>query len=91
VYGFQKLLLGQKHVFQHAMFASQVWDTDLLHPSLFGQFDCNLRFYPSFGGCLLALRESVARASLVDEIGVHPLKVHWLEACVTFFRAACAS
>jgi hypothetical protein len=27
----------------------------------------------------------------MDELGVHPLQVHWLKACVTFFRAACAS
>jgi hypothetical protein len=26
----------------------------------------------------------------MDEHGVHPLQIHWLKACVTFFRAACA-
>jgi hypothetical protein len=40
---------------------------------------------------LLVLRGSVARASLMYELGVHPLQVHWLKACVTCFRAACAS
>jgi hypothetical protein len=39
----------------------------------------------------LTLRGSVARVNLMDELGAHPLQVHWLKACVTFFRAACAS
>jgi hypothetical protein len=27
----------------------------------------------------------------MDELGFHPLQVHWLKACATFCRAACAS
>jgi hypothetical protein len=40
---------------------------------------------------LLALRGSVARASLMDELGLYPLQVHWSKACVAFLKAACAS
>jgi hypothetical protein len=27
----------------------------------------------------------------MNELGVHPLQVYWLKACVALFRAACAS
>jgi len=84
------VLLVKTYVFQRAMYASQVLGADLLHPSPCGESDLQSEMLSIFRR-LLALRGSVARASLMDELGVHPLQVHWLKACVTFFRAACAS
>jgi hypothetical protein len=73
------VLLVKTYVFQHATFASQVWGVDLLHPSPCGEFDLQSEILSIFRR-LLALRGSVARASLMDELGVHPLQVHWLKA-----------
>jgi hypothetical protein len=66
------------------MFASQVWGTDLLHPAPCGESDLQSEILSIFWR-LLALRGSVARANLMDELGFHPLQVHWLKACVTLF------
>jgi hypothetical protein len=37
------------------------------------------------------LRGSVAQASFMDELAVHPLQVQWLKACVMFYWTARAS
>jgi hypothetical protein len=69
------VLLVRPYVFQCAMYASQVWGTDLLHPSPCGQSDLQSEI-PSIFRMLLALRGSGARASLMDEqhdLGVNPL------------------
>jgi hypothetical protein len=77
------VLLVKTYVLQHAMFASQVWGVDLLHPSPCGGSDLQSESLSNFRR-LLALRGSVAQAVLMDELGIHPLQVYWLEACVTF-------
>jgi hypothetical protein len=59
-----------------------VWGTDLSHPLPYGESNSQSEISSSFRR-LLALRGSVARASLMDELGVHPHQVHWLKACVT--------
>jgi hypothetical protein len=76
------VLLVKTYVFQHAMFASQVRSTALLHPSPCGESDLQSEILSIFRR-LLALRGSVARASLMNELGVPPLQLHWLKACVT--------
>jgi hypothetical protein len=40
---------------------------------------------------VLGLRGSLAQASLLDELGLQPLQIIWLKACVKFFATACTA
>jgi hypothetical protein len=40
---------------------------------------------------VLGLRGSVAQASLLDELGLQPLQIIWLQACVKFSATACSA
>jgi hypothetical protein len=40
---------------------------------------------------VLGLRGSVAQASLLGKLGLQPLQIIWLKACVKFFATACSA
>jgi hypothetical protein len=40
---------------------------------------------------MLWLRGSLAQASLVHKLGLQPLQIIWLKACVKFFATACTA
>jgi hypothetical protein len=40
---------------------------------------------------VLVLRGSVAQASLLDELGLQPLQIIWLKACVKFLDTVCTA
>jgi hypothetical protein len=68
------VLLVKTYLFQHAMYASLVWGTDLLHPSPCGDSDKQSEILPILQR-LLALRGYVAQASSMDELGAHLIRV----------------
>jgi hypothetical protein len=40
---------------------------------------------------VLGLRGSIAQASLLDELGLQPLQIIWLKACVKSIATACTA
>jgi hypothetical protein len=84
------MLLVRTYVLPRAIYACQVWGPDLLQLSPCGQSSVQSELL-SICKHVLGLRGSVAHASLLDEVGLQPLQVIWLKACVKFFATACAA
>jgi hypothetical protein len=84
------MLLMHTFVLPRVLYACQVWGPDLLPLSPCGQ-SCLQSELLSVCKHVLGLRGSVAQASLLDELGLQPLQIIWLKACVNFFAAACTA
>jgi hypothetical protein len=84
------MLLVRTCVLPRALYACQVWGPDLLQFSPCGQSSLQSELL-SICKHVLGLRGSVAQASLLDELGLQPLQIIWLKACVKFFATACSA
>jgi hypothetical protein len=80
------MLLVRTFVLPRALYACQVWGPDMLQLSP-SSLQSELL---SICKHVLGLRGSVAQASILDELGLQPLQIIWLKACVKFFATACS-
>jgi hypothetical protein len=84
------MLLVRTYVLPRALCASQVWGPDMLQLSPCGQSSLQSELLSTCRH-VMGLRCSVAQASLLDELGLQPLQIIWLTACVKFFATACTA
>jgi hypothetical protein len=84
------MLLVRTFVLPRALYACQVWGPDMLQLSPCGQSNLQSELL-SICKHVLGLRGSVAQASLLDELGLQPLQIIWLKACVKFISTACSA
>jgi hypothetical protein len=83
------MLLVRTFVLPRALYACQVWCPDMLQLSSCGQSSLQSELL-SICKHVLGLRGSVAQALLLDELGLQPLPIIWLKACVKVFATACS-
>jgi hypothetical protein len=83
------MLLVCSFVLPRTLHACQGWGPDMLQPSPCGQSSLLSEVLPICKH-VLGLHGSVAQASLLDELGLQPLQIIWLKACVKFFATACS-
>jgi hypothetical protein len=81
------MLLVCTFVLPRALYACQVWGPDMLQPSPCGQSSLQSELL-SICKHILGLRGSVAQVSLLYELGLQPLQIIRLKACVKFFAIA---
>jgi hypothetical protein len=84
------MLLVRTFVLSRALYACQVWGPDMLQLSPCGQSGLQFELL-SICKHVLGLHGSVAPASLLDELGLQPLQIIWLKACVQFFATDCTA
>jgi hypothetical protein len=75
------MLLVRAFVLPRALYACIVWGPYMLLLSPCGQ-SCSQSELLSICKHFLGLRGSLAQASLLDELGLQPLQIVWLKACV---------
>jgi hypothetical protein len=80
------MLLVCTFVLPRALYACQVWGPDMLQPSPCGQSSLQSELL-SICKHVLGLRGSVAYSLLYD-LGLQPLQIIRLKACVKFFATA---
>jgi hypothetical protein len=78
------------YMLPRALYACQDWGPDMLQLSLcsLSSLQAELLFVYTH---VLGLRNSVAQASLLDELGLRPIQIIWLKVCGKFFATACAA
>jgi hypothetical protein len=84
------MMLVRAFVLLRALYACQVWGPDTLQFSPCGQSSLQSELL-SICKHVLGLLGSIAQASLLDELGLQPLQIIWLKACVKLLATACTA
>jgi hypothetical protein len=84
------MLLVLIFVLPRVLFACQVWVPDMRQLSPCGQSNLQSELL-SICKRVLGSLGSVAQASLLNELGLQPLQIIWLKACVNLFATVCTA